>query len=303
MRDVCRICNSELGMKVDHLALEDWRIIDAIRKLNLPELHAKILDRANWISKDLTDDTPILKTTSKGGSPKINPQSLASGGMMASEKDLTRILSEQLHAVPHEKADPKDIAANIAKVREKLIALKPGATYQDPLQGEFKKHLIESECSFKETNRASHRLVAKIAYELSFIFLGTRLHLLKDQLEPLRLHARYGDPLSPDTIRLPPGSSLDTFDPSRADFFHQIFFSYEEWGYSIDILLFGVVDFRIVLIPKTPEGHGPIEDGDDQVAWMTLAMTFAPGQPRTKLLGKALVGQEKCEFVTLHSAL
>lgn len=55
MKDVCERCNNRLGRSADVDAIEEGRIISAAFKLKLPELQARIRDRADGKIVDAMD--------------------------------------------------------------------------------------------------------------------------------------------------------------------------------------------------------------------------------------------------------
>lgn len=304
--DVCKLCNEGLGAKggADHAALGDWRIIDAIRSLNLPDLHKSILDRATWQSKDLTSGIPIPRTRSRGGVVKIAPHEYAPGKLISSDSDVLRILEQQLRRQSPPSLNSNEIANHVQAVGEKFGSLKPGEEYFDSISGRvFKKHAVESNCEFTETARASHRLVAKIVYELAFVFLSDRVHLVQENLIPLRKFALDGIPLGTEAIGLPSGSSMEAFDPSKAKYHHLIAFNYLEGRYVIDVALFGIVDFRLVWTPSTATGHGPYPQNGESIKSMALLMTFEPGKPEERWLGKATSTDFQFRWAPLRSTM
>ena len=188
---------------------------------------------------------------------------------------------------------PGDVNDICNEIKSEMEKTPPGGTYTHPkLRWIFRKHNIESELvSFKETNRAGHRLVAKIAFESAMLLLGDRCHLLKDHLDPLRRFVQFNEPLDPSVIRAPRG--LDAFDRSKADYCHWIRIGVSEKWISLEICLFGVADFQISMLPLPDEVCGPVIIGDKKCQGAGFWMRFDPGKRKEKGIVYQLKGRQK----------
>lgn len=285
-KDVCVACNNHFGAHVDHVALEDPRIIDAIHQLDLPDLKARLLDKATATTTDL-DTGRRLRTKTKAGKAKIVRQDL-DGIVDHDETDgFDTFLRTVLRRPPAGLTGP-DIEAEVARLQALYEGIQPGQMVtSDKLGRAFRKGRARTTYEFKVTPGAASRLIAKIAYEAAFLFLSiNRLQAYLPSLRALSAHARNGEPIDDFILFRQPTPRGHTYDPAQARHGHTITCSYGHGFAGIDVSLFALANYRVHLLPRPdapPVSHEAPAHNGQRVTDARMVITFEPGRPREKL--------------------
>ena len=91
IKDVCESCNSKLGAEVDHLILEDPRVIDAIITLDIEELKDKVVQRGTTTGYDTVDGHEI-EYRLKNSKYRMILRQIEPDGIEHDEKDALSVL-------------------------------------------------------------------------------------------------------------------------------------------------------------------------------------------------------------------
>lgn len=295
-KDVCAACNSYFGAHVDHLALEERTIVDAIFQLDLPDLKARVLDRA--AAKTIDADTGrSLRVKTKRGKIKIVRQEL-NGVVDHDEADAFDAVLRSALRRPPPGCTEADVVSEIERLQAAYRTIQPGELVaSDSLGRAFRKSRARTTYELKVTPNAATRLIAKIVYEVAFLFLSIeRLQAYWRSLRALAAHARYAQAVDEYTLFERPRFPGETYDPTQARHGHLITCSYYEAVATIDVSLFALANYR-VLLTSPPDGstapYGSPTHAGRRVEHARIVMTFEPGAKMEKLVLLFLEGEDE----------
>lgn len=291
IHDVCKYCNSKLGREVDVLALEDWKVGDAIRDLcareeyrnhkNLQRLQARLKDRGRTEVRDADSGTPLNAST-LNGETKVQFTEGEGGISYASDPmDLV-----EAHRKRERRKGPPDIPASLVNMSKSEIlqgfeSLGEQDLFTVPISDSkalsIGKTSIEARIEWKETDFAASRLVAKIVYEMVMCrfrhFLPGDVFDDPKDLDWLRLHALHGGPANTDLIyRFK--FDVDEENSQRPEPEHAVWMMIFGEYVEVIVSLFWSVNFRVRL-PHSAASGSFVRFNDRSILGAGMMMTCA----------------------------
>ena len=298
IRDVCVSCNSKLGAEVDHLVVQDSRIINAINSLDLPDLQARIREEGHSFGIDILDGRKI-PAKFHNGKPKLTPRRIDTDGIECPEEEALAALHTIVNRddrLDWSEEKRKDYVDSIAW--PKYLATDAGESCNFPEIGrELRKRQVgEFVTNPKWSPGAAHRLVAKIIFEICHYALDWPLRqLVREDLNWYGAFA-YGEKQEEEgriCYRI-----QDELPPT--DYCHLIQILFYEPFIAIDVDFFQSVNFRGCLFPRgqysLPKHNG------NEIEGIGIAMTFKP-RPREQFIAFRHKGTGKWQEFQLSERL
>jgi hypothetical protein len=289
IKDLCRNCNNMLGTEVDHKILEDPRIIGAILKLDIKELKDKIIEKGTTVGKDTIDGHEV-KYKYKDGKFRMIPSVIEPDGLEHSETDaisvLKNIARKNINPLWEKKELEFLIDNHVSKEYEKI---KTGGSLNLPPFNRVlrKRQATIEKTTFKRSNEAAYRLVAKIVYEMCWYALDLEMQ----------------DSLSDDIIyfgKLAYGEAdyeeyriiyRPVREPLEPDFYHLTQFHFERGYVLVDVDFFKSVNFRVMLRANKPFALPKIEESEFE--GIGIFMSFDPDKEKRKGCAYKFVNEPK----------
>ena len=278
IKDVCQACNRKMGSEVDHLIIQDLRIINAIRKLGITELEDKIIEQGSTVGRDSIDGHEI-KYNYKDKKFKMKPARIDPDGFELPESDAKsnwiKMAKRKRHPLFSEEEAIYYINNILWPAYEKLPS--GGEIDAKPIGITVKKRQSTMEkTDFKSSKSAANRIVAKIIYELCWyvLELPTRDCLLDDINYFGKL--AYGKADYEDSrIVFRPDR-----EPLEPDFYHLIQFHFDRGHVLVDVDFFKSVNFRVMLRADKSFPLPMIEEKETE--GFGIFMSFDPGKDKRK---------------------
>ena len=280
IRDVCAQCNSHLGEHVDHLILEDPRIINAVNSLDLHELRQKIAERGRTVGKDTVSGAKVEGIV-VSGHPKLCTHKIEPDVIIAPEEEAKAILIKQVERDERLNWSSEKVKAHVENhVWSEYLKLSFGEERNFP---EIGRTLRRGRVGNFVTNpkwspNAAHRLVAKIIFEICHYTLDWPL--LQAVIEDLNWYGAfaYGEKQEEEGRIY---QRIQDEIPSTA-YHHLIQILFYDRSIAVDVDFFQSVNFRGELHPKRKYTLTKYEG--EEIEGIGIAMTFEPSKQHEKFI-------------------
>jgi hypothetical protein len=278
IKDVCPKCNNKLGTEVDSKILEDPRIILAIRDLNITPLKNKIIAKGTTTGKD-TKDRHVIEYKSRNGKFSMIPTPIEPDGIEHPESDAKSVLINMARRRRHPAFTEDEAVYYVENILwPDYEKLEPGQEINARPIGRtiVKKQATVEKTTFKQSEKAAYRLVAKIIYEMCWYMLepATRECLSDDIIYFGKLANGEADYEEYRIIYRPVRELLEP------DFYHLIQFHFESGYVLVDVDFFKSVNFRVTL-RANKSFPLPIMEGKETEGF-GIFMSFDPKKDKRK---------------------
>ncbi len=278
-----------MGTEVDHLILEDPRIIGAILDLDIKELKDKIIEKGTTTGKDTIDGHEIEYKYRKG-------------------EFTQKTIPIKPFGIEHPESDAKSVLINMAKKRrhplfseeeaihyvENILwpayeKLEPGQElHAHPIGRRLvKRQATMEKTTFKRSETAAYRLVAKIIYEICWYVLEpSTLDQLTDDIYYYRDFAYGTEEYKEHRIMYRPQREV-----LKPDFYHMIQIHYYPRTVLIDIDFFQSVNFWVMLRSGQPIPLPKVEY--KEIEGYGIFMDFSPDREKSKGYAVRYEGEDR----------
>jgi len=238
--DVCKDCMKYFGDNVDQLAVKDVHLLNALHKLNLKDVEP-YYSNFQFKGKDTIDgkDVKMVRRKKNFKAKVINNDNYI---IQFNEKDFDPVGIPWLKKQLQFKNPKKLIDGELNDLNENFKKLEPGEIYNSILGFSIKKGEISDVKLDNNAIAPITPLISKVALSFLCYFLQIEQLSKIQELDILRMHARFNKNLNENLINCCP-----IFEEKSYGMWHGIRLLIKPNLLLLDICFFGYVNWRIVL--------------------------------------------------------
>jgi len=282
IKDVCTECNSYFGSNVDMLLLKDKRIINAIFKLKIENLERIVLTNSRIHGIDPNDGKRI-EMEYRGGEITVLPQNM-NDSIMIMDENMSKRYWEGKLAKDISKGLRSEEDLNEFKDEEwkRYIESDCNTIFRSKIPGIVmqKRELSDIKVEYDISNDDAKKTIAKIAVEFLWATLPKEIMIkVFNQWKTLVDICRYNADI-PEYMFLYDNINQDV------SYNHQVIIRFDVSPKLIffDVVLFGTVDYRVLLKSDEPI-NGIVLPDNRKIDRIGFGMSFNPKEKRKKTIG------------------
>lgn len=286
--DICDECKRYFGRNIDQLALQNVNIINAIKKLELPDAD-KLFDHLPYVSTDTIDQRKIPMIR-KGRKFKIKSTVKDQDFLECSEDDWETFGIRWLENNVRYRVPKAEFDKEIEPLKGKYDALKPGETvHSDILNYSIRKSQTHNVEVNSEALSPITKLIAKITICFLWQVLSPQQIATIRDFEMLVKYARFGGDLRNFLINW-----CSLTQEVEYHKFHRLRLHVSDNTQIVDVTLFGYPNWRTVL------GSAPPiilrDDKGKELEEVQLILDFEKLEKRQKYFGFKYVSENQIRY-------
>ena len=239
--DICGECRQHFGDKIDQLGLKNVHILNAIKRLELPNAD-KFYQNLSYIGTDHLENREV-KMYLKDGKYKIKANIVDQNFLECSEDDWENFGIRWLAQTMRAKVSKKVFDNEVDRLKRDYQALKPGETTHSKVLDYSVRKLQTKKVEVDNASLPNiSPLIAKITMSFLWYALAPNQIAFIHECESLTKHARFDIELRKNLINWCP-----LFRKEEYQKYHRLRVHAFSQTMVVDITLFGYPNWRMVL--------------------------------------------------------